>query len=105
MKKVLFSVFAVIASSLFCTNICMANYEVSASTSTVVATSTRTVSVWKIQGNVTSQIREGGVYDSESNTITVRERTYNVQSNPNYGGSGKTANYQYCAGGMYYFNL
>ena len=105
MKKVLFSAFAITALSLFSTNICVANSKMNITSSMITATSTRSVAVWKISGAVKQKVKDGGVYDSDSNTITVQGHTYNVQSNPNYGSNNSKGQYQYCAGGVYYFNL
>lgn len=108
MKKIIISVVAVIAFSVYGTSFCMANHDTNTTNSAIQIYSTRTVDVYKISGNgavVTSKIKEGGVYDSESNTITVRGRSYSVQNNPDYGNNSRRGAYKYYAGGIYYFNL
>lgn len=106
MKKVLFSAFTVIASSFFCANVCMANYEKNVTVSTVnVFAVNRSVNVYKIQGPVKVLTPISADYDSETNLITIKGQTYTVKANPNYGRSGNTKNYEFYAGGVYYFNL
>ena len=106
MKKVLFSVFTMIALSLFYTNICVANSEMNATSSAVEVNSTRSVDVWHISGNVTYKVKEGGIYDSNACTLTVGGKTYSVQYNPEYQKTrGNKGKYEYYANGVYYFNL
>lgn len=109
MKKVLFSAFAMITLSLFCTNICVANNEIKTTNSVVEASSTRNVDVWHISGSgktVKYKVKEGGVYDSNACTLTVGGKTYSVQYNPEYQKSnGDRGKYEYYANGVYYFNL
>ncbi len=70
------------------------------------AESTRPVTVYKIQGSgVVTAVRKSGVYDSSDETLTVDGSTYSVSYNPYYGEDGKRGQYQYVAGGIYYFNL
>ena len=103
MKKILLSAIAIITVSLFSTNICIANSEISATNSVTEVTDTRTVEVWKISGNV--RVKDKGVYDIDSQKITVRGNSYSVQENPDYGKDNRRGQYRYYAGGVYYFNL
>ena len=106
MKKTIFLGVTIVALSIFCTNVCMANYEMDKTTSTMTAASTRSVDVWHISGNVTYKVKAGGVYDSNACTLTVEGKTYSVQYNPSYQkANGNKGKYEYCANGVYYFNL
>lgn len=70
---------------------------------TVSAIHGQSVTVYKITAHAVA--RTNGVYDSDSNTITVNGNTYRVYENPQYGRGGKTSSYRYMAGSDYYFNL
>lgn len=106
MKKLLFSALAVITLSLSNTNICWAKNKIKTTTSTInVSSINRSVDVYKIQGNVRILTPISGDYNSETNMITIKGQSYSVKYNPNYGKTGKTKNYEYYAGGIYYFNL
>ncbi len=48
---------------------------------------------------------KSGIYDSETNKITIDGNTYSVKANPEYGENTKRGPYKYVAGGCYYFNL
>ena len=104
MKKILLSAIAIITVSLFSTNICIANSEISA-TNSVVEISGRSVTVVKISGTITNPGMKGD-YDSDSNMITIRGDQYSVKENPYYGGNDKRrGKYRYYAGEVYFFNL
>lgn len=71
-----------------------------------VAPEEQSVNVYMIKGGgVVSVTRKKGIYDSETQTLTVDGRNYKVMYNSEYGESGKRGAYQFVAGGIYYFNL
>lgn len=73
------------------------------SPSTSKAMSVRNITVYMIKSY--SSAKKSATYNSDNNTITVDGNTYSVKDNPEYGRGGKTGQYEYVAGGCYYFNL
>lgn len=96
------SVNVLIAKTDFVKNIDLSNSEVK-------AVSEQTIPVMKIvrQSAAWIKVKTSGQYNSESNMITIGRYSYSVKKNPYYGGekSGGRENFEYYAGGEYFFNL
>lgn len=80
----------------------------SISTSSEISSSanTRTITVYMIKqlsSHSWSKTTKKGIYDSDDNTIKVDGDTYSIRTN-SYSGGGRE-NYDYQAGGIYFFNL
>lgn len=50
-------------------------------------------------------VSKSGMYDTETNKITIDGYTYRVELNSEFGKNGARGNYRYVAGEYYYFNL
>lgn len=107
MKKILFSIIALIVVAT--SGIANAtSYEIAKDTSSEIALSGYSVTVWWIRnsGNMWIKTRKTGTYNSDEGTLSIGSSTYQVKDNPYYGDDdshGRGA-YRYVAGGQYYFN-
>lgn len=105
MKKIILSIIActfIYTSGVVATTI----NDVSTMSTALFAKGQRvTVYMIKKQGNFTSSTRKSGIYDAETNQITIGNYTYNVSRNPYYGDGTKRGAYKYIAGSYYFFDL
>lgn len=107
MKKALFGLLAIAGIAIFCsftkTSVTTVNVNDNNDQEILVAYgSTYTVSCTRFTNVGTATTR--GVYDPDSNTITIHGETYRVRSNPYEGDGTKRGRFSHMAG-EWFFNL
>ena len=75
----------------------------SAEISSTANTRSITVHMIKLNGHLWVKATKKAIYDSDNNTIQVDGNSYSIRAN-SYSGGGRE-NYDYQAGGIYFFNL